>query len=158
MAPEVQGMSRSTFRRARLLIAFALWIIPAVVSADTVTLAWDASAGATGYTVRWGTALGSYPNTADAGNNTTFNISGLTAGGTYWTVVQAYNSSGVSDYSAPLQFTVATSCTYGINPTGITAPAAGTNGSVTVTTLAGCPWSAASGSSFLTFQNGTGRT
>lgn len=123
-------MSRSSFRRTRLLIAFALWIIPVAVSADTVTLAWDASAGATGYTVRWGTAQGSYPNSADAGNNTTFNISGLTAGGTYWTVVQAYNSTAVSDYSTPLQFTVATSCSYGISPTAINAPAAGTSGSV----------------------------
>ena len=154
-------MSSSSLRRWRLLVAFALWIVPAVVSADTVTLAWDPSDGATGYTVRWGTAQGSYPNSADAGNNTTFDISGLTAGATYWAVVQAYNSVGVSDYSIPLQFTVPgtpVTCTYSISPPNITAPSTGSSGTVTVTTPAGCAWTAVSGSSFLTFQNGTGRT
>ena len=65
---------------------------------------------------------------------------------------------GVSPYSMPLQFTVPLACTSSISPTGISAPAAGTSGSLTVSTPAGCAWSAASASSFLTFQNGTGRT
>src|SRR5215211_5562052 len=99
-------MSNSSLSRLRLLIAFALWIVPAAASADSVTLGWDPSAGATGYTVRWGTTQGVYPNAADAGNNTTFNISGLTAGATYWTVVEAYDGDGVSAYSTALQFTV----------------------------------------------------
>jgi hypothetical protein len=99
-------MSSSSLRRWRLLVAFALWMVPAAVSAQTVTLAWDPSSGATGYTVRWGTAMGSYPNISDVGNNTTYSISGLTAGATYWAVVQAYNSAGASPYSAPLQFTL----------------------------------------------------
>lgn len=151
-------MSTSSLRRCRLLVAFVLWIVPAAVYADTVTLAWDASEGATGYTVRWGTALGSYPSSADAGNNTTFAINGLTAGGTYWAVVQAYNSTSVSDYSTPLQFTVATTaCTYSISPGSVTAPATATSGTIVVTTPTACAWSAVSASSFLTIQNGTGR-
>src|SRR5687768_3866738 len=92
--------------RWRLLVAFVLWLSPAVVSADSVTLAWDPSPEATGYTVRWGTALGSYPNSANAGSTTSFVITGLIAGATYWTVVQAYNSAGTSAMSTALQFTV----------------------------------------------------
>ena len=151
-----------SFVRWRLLAAFALWIVPAVAFADTATLAWDPSEGATGYTVRWGTSQGSYPNSADAGNNTTFTISGLTAGATYWVVAQAYNSDGVSPYSVPLQFTVPGSvpvpCTYSIGPASASAPATGTTGTIAVTTQAGCAWSASSGSGALTFQNATGRT
>jgi hypothetical protein len=144
------------------LIAFVLWLVPAAVSADSVTLAWDPSAGATGYTVRWGTSIGSYPNSGDAGNNTTFVINGLTAGATYWTVVQAYNNDGVSDYSTPLQFTVPGTapvpCTYSISPGSASVPDAGGTGSVNVTTQTGCAWTATSSSAFLTFSNGTGRT
>lgn len=153
-------MSSSSLRRLRLLIAFALWIVPAVVSADSVILGWDPSTGATGYTVKWGTAQGVYPNSANAGNTTTFSISGLTAGATYWTVVEAYNGTGVSGNSTPLQFTVpaAVVCTYSISPASTSVPDTATSGSITVTTQVGCAWSATSASTFLTFQDGTGRT
>ena len=151
-------MSSSWVVRCRLWLAFVVWIVPAAAVADTVTLAWDPSTGATGYTVRWGTAQGSYPNSADAGASTQYSINGLTAGATYWAVVQAYNSVGISAYSTPLQFTVPLVCTSAITPTGISAPAAGTSGSLTVSTPAGCSWSASSASGALTFQNGTGRT
>jgi hypothetical protein len=152
-------MSSSSFARLRVVMAFALWLMPAIVSAESVTLGWDPSDGATGYKVSWGTTSGAYPNAADAGSSTTFVISGLTAGGTYWAVVQAYNSAGISPYSTPLQFTVpGVSCTSSITPTAFSAPSAGTSGSITVSTPAGCAWSASSASADLVFQNGTGRS
>ena len=77
----------------RLLTAFAFCIFPTVAFADPVTLAWDPSDGATGYTVRWGTSEG-LPNSADAGNNTTAIISGLTAGATYWAVAAGLQQRG----------------------------------------------------------------
>jgi hypothetical protein len=147
--------------RWRVLVAFVLWLSPAVVSAESVTLAWDPSADTKGYTVRWGTAPGSYPNTAAAGSSTSFAITGLVAGATYWTVVQAYNDAGTSGFSTPLQFTVplaAVACTYAISPASVNVSAAAASGAVSVTTQAGCAWSAASQRGFLTFQNGTGRT
>ena len=49
-------------------------------------------------------------------------------------------------------------CTYSINPTTISVSDAAASGTITVTTQANCTWSATSASSFLTFQNGTGRT
>ena len=154
-------MSSSCGGRRRILVAFILWLAPAVVSADTATLAWDPSEGATGYTLRWGTALDSYPNSADAGSSTSFAINGLTAGATYWAVVQAYNDSGVSEFSTPLQFTIPSTtvpCTYAISPASVSTSAAATSGTILVTTQTGCAWTAISASGFLTFQNGTGRT
>ena len=156
-------MSRSSRRRWRLLITFAFWLIPAVASAQlqAVTLAWDPSAGATGYIVRWGSALGVYPSVADVGPSTSMVIGSLTPGITYWFVVQAYDGVQTSEYSTPLSYTVPMTpapCTYSISPTSVSAPHGGTTGSITVTTQTGCAWSATSGSSFLTFTNGTGRT
>lgn len=134
-------------------------LVPAAASAETVTLGWDPSDGATGYRVSWGTAAGSYPNVADAGNATTFALNGLAAGGTYWAVVQAYNGAGSSPYSTPLRFTVpGLTCTFSISPGVVSAPSAGTSGSITISTPPGCAWSATSTSGALTFHNGTGRT
>jgi hypothetical protein len=148
--------------RWRVLIAFLLWLAPAAVSAQTtsVTLGWDPSAGATGYTVKWGTALGSYPNTANAGNNTTFVITGLTPGATYWTVVQAYDGTQVSPNSTPLQFVAPGSlpapCTYSLSPTGASVPYTTSTGTIAVNTQAGCAWTS-SGAGFVTASgSGTG--
>lgn len=154
-------MFRSYVGRWRLIVAFVLSLVPASVHADTVTLAWDPSTGATGYTVKWGTAQGSYPNSANAGNNTTFDIPNLAPGATYWAVVQAYDATQVSPLSTPLQFTVPMApvpCTYSISPATANVGAGASGGTVTVTTQAGCAWSATSSSAFLAFQNGTGRT
>ena len=117
--PEVEFMVCSSIGRWRVLAAFILWLTPVVAFAESVTVEWDPSEGATGYTVRWGTALGSYPNTADAGPSTQFTIAGLVPGTMYWAVAQAYNATEVSEYSSPLQFTVpggTLPCSYSISP------------------------------------------
>lgn len=147
-------------------MTFVLCLVPAVVSAESVAVEWDPSEGATGYTLRWGTAPGSYPNSADAGNSTTFIITGLTAGKTYWAVVQAYNATEVSGYSNVLEFTVPGTtpapapapCSYSINPGAATVAYGAATGVIDVATQAGCAWTASSASSFLTFSNGSGRT
>jgi hypothetical protein len=154
-------MSSLSGRRLRVLLAFVLWLSPAIVSGETVTVFWDPSAGATGYTVRWGTAPGSYPNSADAGTSVAFAIGNLTEGTTYWAVVQAYNTAGASAFSTPVQFTIPSTpvpCTYAISPDSISVPAASASGTILVTTQTGCAWTATSNSSFVAFQNGTGRT
>jgi hypothetical protein len=71
--------------------------------AASVTLAWDPSTSpnVAGYTVKYGTVPGSYPNTINAGNTTSFTLSSL-SNGTYYFVVQAYATDGTksphSDY------------------------------------------------------------
>jgi hypothetical protein len=159
---EGRSMSWWSVCRWRVLIAFLLWLAPAAVSAQTasVTLAWDPSTGATGYRVKWGTTLGSYPNSLDAGSNTTLDINGLTPGATYWAVVQAYDGSGgVSPNSLPLQFTVNGStppaCTYSISPSGASVPYSASTGSITVNTQAGCAWTS-TGGGFVSLIGGSG--
>lgn len=75
----------------------------------SVTLAWDPNpeAGVAGYRLRYGTVPGQYPNSVDAGTATTATASGLNQGTSYYFVVVAYNSAGVtSPPSAEVSYTV----------------------------------------------------
>lgn len=47
-----------------------------------------------GYKVYWGTAAGTYPNSQNVGNTTSYIIPGLTEGTRYYIVVTAYDSEG----------------------------------------------------------------
>jgi hypothetical protein len=92
-------------RSVLVLSLFALLGPAANASAQSATLQWDPSPDAAGYVVKWGTALGNYPGSADAGNAISFTFPGLTPGQAYFTVVEAYSADGIrSDPSAPLQF------------------------------------------------------
>jgi len=65
--------------------------------AAQVTLAWDPSPdpNVTGFRVFYGTSSHNYPFNNDAGKNTTFTVSNLQDGVTYYFVVTAYYSSGI---------------------------------------------------------------
>jgi hypothetical protein len=59
-------------------------------------VAWDAPSAVAGYKVFWGTTSGGpYTNSADAGMNLSYTITGLTSGTTYYVAVESYSSSGV---------------------------------------------------------------
>src|SRR5262245_42625469 len=68
-------------------IALALLIsaVPKASDAANVTLAWDPSADATvtGYAVYYGTKSGNLPNGVNVGNQTSYQITGLTDGQPY---------------------------------------------------------------------------
>lgn len=66
---------------------------------NTVNLKWWPIQGATGYTVKYGTTPGTYPNAVSAGTATTFTVSGLSANTTYYFVVTANNAAGASAVS-----------------------------------------------------------
>ncbi len=96
--------------RGSIILFLLLFLaIPAllftVVNADApqVTLGWNASTGSnvTGYKVYYGTASGNYAYYVDAGNTTSYAMTGLSAGATYYFAATAYDSSG--DQSADLQ-------------------------------------------------------
>jgi hypothetical protein len=65
-------------------------------------LAWDAAAGATGYTVHFGTASGQYTTTVDVGNALQWAVPARPE----WHIsVRAYNATGVSDFSTEINTT-----------------------------------------------------
>lgn len=76
---------------------------------DTVSLSWtapttDANGGTltdlAGYKIYVGTTSGTYTSTFDVGNVTTYTVTSLTAGTTYYAVATAYNDVGFeSEYS-----------------------------------------------------------
>lgn len=86
-----------------LLLIFLLILIGCGGGADTdsgdsggtIKLAWDSNTDPdlAGYKIYYGTATGTYDHFIDAGNVTTYNLTGLTQGQTYFIVVTAYDTS-----------------------------------------------------------------
>ena len=64
--------------------------------AGTISLAWDAntSSGIAGYKVYYGTSSGNYPTVINVGDTTTYTISNLHSGHTYYLAVTVYDTSG----------------------------------------------------------------
>ena len=90
-----------------------------------VTLNWTASAGATGYTVYWGTATGvtQKSGTAITGATSPYAHSGLTNGATYYYVVTAKNVYGESAESLEASAKPQATATKPFAPTGLSATA-----------------------------------
>ena len=83
-------------------------ITPAITS-SIVALAWDRSPGlgVKGYRLHYGTASRSYSSIIDVGNVTTYKISNLRTGKTYYVVVTSYDKAGrESPVSNEISFTV----------------------------------------------------
>jgi hypothetical protein len=109
------GIHRKMFFGMLLLLCGA-----ATLSAADVSLAWDASTSAniSGYKVYVGTASGTYGTSFTIGNQTTYTVTGLTAG-KYYFAIKAFNTSGTeSAYSNEVNTTVAASITCDLNSDG----------------------------------------
>ncbi len=92
-------MSRlSAPSRIAFAVAAALLLSSAALAGD-LHLAWDASPGATGYRVYYGTAPGSYPQSVDVGNVTETTLTTLGDCTEWYFAVTAYNDAGESGYS-----------------------------------------------------------
>ena len=70
-----------------------------LVSGGSVTLEWDASAGAQGYLLWWGPDSRLYQNSFDVGNTTTGMLTGMVPGQSIFIAVQSYNGPHNSGYS-----------------------------------------------------------
>ena len=95
----MRGNTLKPLDMAQILYLVAMWTVVLFLSitaaqAGQVNLAWNASAGATGYQVHYGTASGSYTNNANAGNTTTYTVANLADGATYYFAVKAYDGAG----------------------------------------------------------------
>jgi predicted phage tail protein len=98
------GIHRTIFSVMLLLLCSA-----AQLSAADVSLAWDASTSQNiaGYKVYVGTAAGTYSTSTTIGNQTTYTVTGLSAG-KYYFAVKAFNTSGAeSAYSNEVSTTIA---------------------------------------------------
>ena len=77
-------------------------LLTSYTAAAQVTLAWDASVSMVdGYWLYYGPASGSYTARIDVGTATTYTITGLASGQTYYFAVTAYNSSGKESSLSP---------------------------------------------------------
>ncbi len=127
--------------------------------AASVTLGWDAATGVSGYKIHRGTASGSYTTSIDVGNRTSYTLSDLTSGSTYYFAVTAYDtSSEQSGYSNEVSYAGGSSCTYSISPSSASFTSSGGTGTITVTAASGCTWSASTGVSWATISSGTSGT
>src|SRR5206468_3411864 len=102
-------MSVARFAKALLAVLLAI-CCPRLSQAAGLTVAWDPpSDGMTaGYLLLYGTASHSYSQQVDVGNTTSYILSGLSDGTTYYFAVRAYDAIGdVSDPSAEVSATIA---------------------------------------------------
>ncbi len=96
---DVTAFTADGLRAGTTGVSFA---VTATVPSTSVTLAWDPSTGAdvAGYKVHYGTTSGTYDRVVDAGNVTTFTVTGLQPGITHYFAATAYSSAGMeSGYS-----------------------------------------------------------
>jgi len=86
------------FAKLLTFVCISLTFLTIPVCAADVTLAWDPSPtqGVTGYRLYYGTSSGTYNKNVDVKNVTTYKLTGLQDGVTYYFVVKAYNADSES--------------------------------------------------------------
>ena len=82
---------------AAVLIAVVVLAIPQSAMAGSLLLSWGAiqDSRLAGYKIKYGTASGSYTQSADVGNKTSYTLQSLTEGTRYYVVVVGYDSNRV---------------------------------------------------------------
>ncbi len=92
-------------------LVLCFFLSPTISLAGQANLAWDPpdiSTDVTGYMIHYGTASGSYSQAIDVGNTTSYTVSNLIEGHTYYFAVTAYNAVGYeSVYSNEVSIAIA---------------------------------------------------
>ena len=126
-----------------IVVCIIVGLIASNAWAAQATLAWDPNTESdlAGYRIHHGTASGSYTVHLDVHNVTSYTVTGLTAGQTYYFAATAYDASGnESGYSNPLSYAVPSANgapTIPATPTG--ASSAIVNAAITFNTSATDP-------------------
>jgi hypothetical protein len=96
------------FKRA-ISVACMVVGLAATVEGATVSLAWNPNPepDIAGYRLSYGTTSGQYTTSVDVGNTTSYTLTNLSSGLTYYFVLQAYNVAGTSPYSNEVSVTLA---------------------------------------------------
>ncbi len=147
-----------SFQLFTMLLGMTLIVPAGTGHSAQVSLAWDANTepNLAGYKVYYGTASQNYGWVLDVGKVTTFTVTGLTDGLTYYFAATAYNTSNLeSAYSGEVS---TGTCIYSISPSSQSFTASGGTGTVSVTTQSTCPWTAGSGASWMTITSGSNGT
>src|SRR5271154_6606470 len=89
--------SIQTWFTGSLCVILLLWACAAnAASFSSMTLEWNPDAGnIAGYVLYWGTESGVYTNSADIGNQTSMQVTGLVNQTAYYFAVQAYDTEGL---------------------------------------------------------------
>ena len=91
----------------RALLVLVLWLLasPTFAAVQNCTFVWNArtEADLAGYHIYWGTVSGTYPNTATLGKVTTTTCAalGMTLAGTYYAVIDAFDTSNQLSLNSP---------------------------------------------------------
>jgi hypothetical protein len=156
-------VQRAPFFRSLLVILslFALLASALVFCRDAfcaqVSLVWDpvGASSLAGYKLYYGTVSRNYSSAVDAGTQTTATVTGLNEGATYYFAATAYDTAGIESASSnEVAYTIPSSCSHSIAPTGNSFTAAAGTGSVSVTTQNSCSWTAANSASWITITPG----
>src|SRR5580693_3763876 len=88
--------------RLRLLFLVAAVFLGTASTVGAATAMWRANpeTDIAGYILSYGTQPGVHPTSIDTGNVTAWQINALTPGQTYYFVLQAYNTSGLTSVSS----------------------------------------------------------
>ena len=114
-----------------VVLASVLVLFPMIAYGAAVDLAWDANTepDLAGYKIHYGTARGDYSHTIDVGNITTYTLTDLEEGVTYYLAATAYDEDeNESDYSDELVHTCINEKPINQNPTTPSIPSGPSTG------------------------------
>jgi fibronectin type 3 domain-containing protein len=101
---------RSSFLKMNVFFTFTIKVLIFIsiiflffiqtVQADSVTLAWDANSESdiAGYKIYYGRSSRNYTNCIDVGKRTSYTVSGIQMGLTYYFATTAYDADGYESY------------------------------------------------------------